>query len=463
MIPVTLREVAEATGGRVAGDGAPDAVVMGPVVSDSRQVTPGGLFVAIRGERVDGHDFAAEAIDAGAVAVLADRELAVPCVVVEDTPVALGRLARRVVDALGVTVVAVTGSSGKTTTKDMLAHVLGHLGPVVAPEGSFNNEYGLPLTALRCDEQTRVLVAEMGARGVGHIAYLCELTPPQVSVVLNVGSAHLGEFGSREAIGRAKSEIVRALTPDGLAVLNADDPIVSQMATVTRAPVVLVGEAPHADVRARDVVVDAAGRASFTLEVDATPVPVSLLLVGEHQVSNALAVAAVARHLGMAPADIADALGSMRPGSRWRMEVTERADGLTVINDAYNANPESVRAALKSLVGIAGERTSWAVLGEMRELGEASVSEHDAIGRLAVRLNVSRLVAVGEGARAIHTGAAHEGSWGRESVWVPDKAAAIALLRDEVRPEDVVLVKGSRLVGLEEVAEALLAGQESPP
>jgi UDP-N-acetylmuramoyl-tripeptide--D-alanyl-D-alanine ligase len=253
---------------------------------------------------------------------------------------------------------------------------------------------------------------------------------------------------------------VQALPPDGLAVLNADDPVVAAMADVSPAPVRLVGEGTQAQIRADDVRLDATGRASFVLADGTGEAPVALRLVGEHQVANALAVAAVARHLGMTLAEVADALSQVEQASRWRMEVTERADGVTVINDAYNANPESVRAALKALVGIAGPRRSWAVLGEMRELGDSAPTEHDAIGRLAVRLDVDRLVAVGEGARAIHLGAAHEGSWGRESVWVPDREAALAMLRDEVQPGDVVLVKGSRLVGLEWVAQALLADEE---
>jgi UDP-N-acetylmuramoyl-tripeptide--D-alanyl-D-alanine ligase len=460
VIEMTVAQIAAATGGRTAGGASPDACVTAGVETDSRSVEAGSLFVAIAGERVDGHDFAAAAIDAGAAAVLAEREVDVPSVVVDDTVAALGRLARAVVDRLGVTVVAVTGSSGKTTTKDMLASVLSGLGPVVAPRGSFNNEIGLPVTALRCDDRTRVLVSEMGARGRGHIEYLCTLTPPDVSVVLNVGSAHLGEFGSREAIGRAKSEIVRALGPDGVAVLNADDPIVSAMASVTDATVVSVGESESADVRATDVRLDRAGRPGFTLVHRGATATVQMRLVGEHQVANALATAAVALALGMSLPDVAAALDEVEPASRWRMEVTERADGTVVVNDAYNANPESVRAALKALVGIAAGRRTWAVLGEMRELGPDAAIEHDAIGRLAVRLNVDRLVAVGEGARAVHLGASHEGSWGQESMWVPDVDAATAVLRDELRPGDVVLVKGSRLVGLEAVAEALLDSQE---
>lgn len=461
MIPLSLAEVAAATGGTLTAAADPAAQVTGGVVTDSRAVGPGDLFVALAGERVDGADFAPQALSAGAVAVLGGRDLGLPGVVVDDPAQALGRLARAVVDRLGPTVVAVTGSSGKTTTKDLLADVLSRLGPVVAPQGSYNNEIGLPVTALRCEPGTRVLVSEMGARGTGHIAYLCTITPPQVSIALNVGSAHLGEFGSREAIATAKGEIVEALAPSGLAVLNADDPLVSAMAARTRARVTTFGESAGADVRADDVVLDAAGRASYTLR-DATGASrVSLRLVGEHQVSNTLAVAAVARYLGMSLDEVAAALSEAAPSSRWRMEVTERPDGVTVVNDAYNANPESMRAGLKALVSIAGPRRSWAVLGEMRELGETALAEHDAIGRLAVRLDVDRLVAVGEGARAIHLGAAHEGSWGRESVWVPDVAAAIALLTAEVEPGDVVLVKGSRLVGLEAVAHALLEGDGS--
>ncbi len=456
MIGMTVHEVARVTGGRLGAAADPAALVRGPVVTDSRLVQEGSLFVALPGERVDGHDFAAAAVADGATCVLAARDLDVPTVVVDDPAGALGLLARAVLDRLDVAVVAVTGSSGKTTTKDMLAGVLARLGPVVAPEGSFNNEVGLPVTALRCDEHTRVLVAEMGARGRGHIAYLCTIAPPDVSVVLNVGSAHLGEFGSRDAIATAKSEIVTALRPDGLAVLNADDARVAGMAPLSPAPVLMVGESSASDVRALDVSVDGSGRARFTLAEGTESARVSLRAVGEHQVANALSVAGVARHLGLSLEETAAALSEVAPRSRWRMEVSERSDGVTVINDAYNANPESVRAALKALVGMAGGRTSWAVLGEMRELGDAAALEHDAIGRLAVRLNVDRLVAVGEGARAIHLGAAHEGSWGRESVWVPDRDAAIAMLADELAPGDVVLVKGSRLVGLEAVADALL-------
>jgi UDP-N-acetylmuramoyl-tripeptide--D-alanyl-D-alanine ligase len=469
MIPVPLSDLVAVTGGRPAGGAAElearGAAVTGPVVVDSRLAGPGSLFVALPGDRTDGHDHAAAAVAAGAVAVLAARELDVPCVVVPAGRQleALAALARHVVDALPeLTVVGVTGSSGKTSTKDLLAVLLGDAGPTVAPQGSFNNEIGLPLTALRCDASTRFLVAEMGARMPGNIAYLTGITPPDVAVVLNVGTAHVGVFGSREQIARTKGELPEALDGDGVAVLNADDPLVAAMAARTRGRVVLTGLSPQAQVRAEDVRLDAWSRPSFTLRTPAGDAPVTLALHGEHHVANALAAAAVALEAGLTPARIAELLTAATPGSRWRMEVTTRADGVTVVNDAYNANPDSVRAALKALAGMGrpegGERRrTWAVLGEMLELGDTALDEHDGVGRLAVRLDISRLVAVGEGARAVHAGASQEGSWGEESAWVPDAAAALELLRAELAAGDVVLVKASRSVGLEAVATALLA------
>ncbi len=461
MIPLRLREVAAAAQGSLTPEADPQALVEGPVVVDSRQVAPGGLFVAVAGERVDGHDFAAAAVAAGATAVLASRPVGVPAVLVPDPVAALGLLARAVLDRLPeLTVVGLTGSSGKTSTKDLLAAVLPDLGETVAPVGSFNNEVGLPLTALGCRAQTRFLVAEMGARGLGHIAYLTGITPPRVGLVLNVGSAHAGEFGSRQVTAQAKGELVEALPADGVAVLNADDPLVSAMAERTRARVLLFGQSPAAQVRAEDIRLDPMARASFTLCTPQGRAAVRLGLHGEHQVSNALAAAAAAFAVGADVQQVARSLSAARPASRWRMEVTERPDGVTVINDAYNANPESVRAALKALAamgrsGAQGPRRTWAVLGSMLELGASSVAEHDAVGRLAVRLNISRLVAVGDEARPVHNGAAHEGSWGEESAWVPDAAAALDLVGPQLAPGDVVLVKASRSIGLEQVAAAL--------
>ncbi|MGF1430094.1 UDP-N-acetylmuramoyl-tripeptide--D-alanyl-D-alanine ligase [Kitasatospora sp. LaBMicrA B282] len=462
MIALTLAEVAAATGGELVDGADPQTLVTGQLAVDSRKVVPGGLFAAFRGEHVDGHDYARRAVEAGAVAVLAERPVGVPALLVGDVQVAMGRLAQAVAERAGAAVVALTGSAGKTSTKDLIAQVLAKLGPTVATEGSLNNELGFPITATRVEADTRHLVLEMGARHKGDIAYLCSLARPTIGLVLNVGSAHLGEFGSKEGIAEAKGEIVEALAEDGTAILNADDPLVRAMAPRTRAKVVTFGESAGADVRAQDVRLDATGRPSFTLITPAGSAPVQLRLYGEHHVSNALAAAAVAVELGLSVDDTAAALGEAGALSRWRMEVVDRADGVTVVNDAYNANPESMRAALRALATMGGRgperRRTWAVLGEMRELGEESLAEHDAIGRLAVRFDVTKLVAVGgRDAACMELGARNEGSWGEESVLVSDADAAVELLRGQLRPGDVVLVKASRSVGLEKVAEALLA------
>lgn len=464
MIELRLAEVARLVDGRLR-HADPDTLVSGPVEFDSRRAAEGGLFLALPGEHVDGHEFAAAAVRGGAVAAVVTRELTVPSVVVDDGLRALADLARAVAARLPATIVGVTGSSGKTSTKDLLAALLARLGPTVAPPGSFNNELGHPYTVLRADERTRFLVLENSARGIGHIRYLTGIARPKIGVVLNVGSAHLGEFGSREAIAQAKGELVEALPADGVAVLNADDPLVTAMAARTAARVLTFGESAAADVRAEQVVLDALGRAAFVLVAGDRRADVSLRLVGAHQVGNALAAAAVALECGLDVPAVAEGLSAARPASRWRMELVERADGVTVINDAYNANPESMRAALKTLAAVARGRgagaRSFAVLGAMAELGEQAAQEHDAIGRLAVRLDISQLIAVGEQARPIQHGAALEGSWAGEAQWVPDPDAALALLRERLRPGDVVLVKASRAARLERVALALTEPDEA--
>lgn len=430
------------------------------MVRDSREVEPGSLFVAFVGERVDGHDFAEQVVASGAVAVLASRPVGVPAIVVDDVQKALGALARHVVRRLGATLVALTGSAGKTSTKDLIAQVLQRKAPTVWTPGSLNNEIGLPLTALSATDETRFLVLEMGARGVGHIRYLTDLTPPKIGLVLNVGTAHIGEFGGREQIAQAKGEIVEGLPEDGTAVLNADDPLVRAMASRTKAKVILFGESDEADVRAENVRLTDTGQPSFRLRTPSGASDVTMRLYGEHHVSNALAAAAVAHELGMSAEEIATALSEAGSLSRWRMEVTERPDGVTVVNDAYNANPESMRAALRALAAMGRGRRTWAVLGKMAELGDEALAEHDAVGRLAVRLNVSKLVAVGgREASWLQLGAYNEGSWGEESVHVSDAQAAVDLLRSQLRPGDVVLVKASRSVGLESVATALLGAE----
>ncbi|CAL9399259.1 UDP-N-acetylmuramoyl-tripeptide--D-alanyl-D-alanine ligase [Streptomyces sp. enrichment culture] len=457
MIALSLAEIAEVVGGQTHDIPDPSVQVTGPVVRDSREAGPGSLFVAFAGERVDGHDFARAVVEAGAVAVLGTRPVGVPAIVVDDVQAALGALARHVVRRLGATLVGLTGSAGKTSTKDLIAQVLRRKAPTVFTPGSLNNEIGLPLTALSATDETRFLVLEMGARGIGHIRYLTELTPPKIGLVLNVGSAHIGEFGGREQIAQAKGELVEALPEDGTAVLNADDPYVRAMASRTKAKVIFFGESDEADVRAENVRLTDNGQPSFRLHTPSGASDVTMRLYGEHHVSNALAAAAVAHELGMSADEIAVALSEAGSLSRWRMEVTERPDGVTIVNDAYNANPESMRAALRALAAMAKGRRTWAVLGKMAELGDEALAEHDAVGRLAVRLNVSKLVAVGGREAAwLQLGAYNEGSWGEESVHVSDAQAAVDLLRSELRPGDVVLVKASRSVGLEKVAEALL-------
>lgn len=456
MISMDIAAVAAAVDGRLVDCPDPHVPVTG-AAADSRQVRPGDLYVAIVGERVDGHDFADAARAAGAVVTVGSRPTGGATILVDDPVQALGRLATHTLAALpAARVVALTGSSGKTTTKDLVAALLEDLGPTVAPAGSLNTEVGLPLTILRATEQTRYLVLEMGSRGIGHVATLCAIARPDVSLVLNVGTAHLGQFGGREAIATAKGEIIEALAPDGLAVLNADDPLVAGMAPRTRARVVLVGSGPAAEVRAADLVLDDRARPGFTLRTPEGQAPVQMSMVGEHMAANAVAAAAVARHFGMPVARIAALLSAATPRSQWRMEVTTTPGGVTVVNDSYNANPESMRAALRALAAMGQGGRTYAVLGEMRELGAESIAEHDAIGRLAVRLDISKTIAVGQGARPLYLGAAQEGSWNEEAVWVPDPPAAVALLLPLLQPGDVVLIKASRSIGLEQVAEALM-------
>ena len=459
MIPMTLAEIAAVVAGEVAGD--PSVTVTAPAFRDNREPIEGGLFVAIRGERVDGHDFAEAAVAGGAVAVLGSRPTSVPTVVVPDVVAALGLLARHVLDRLraerqGPTVLALTGSQGKTGTKDYLAQVLASIGETVATAGNLNNELGVPLTVLRATTDTCYLVVEMGARGIGHIAELCRIAPPDVAAVLNVGTAHLGEFGSREAIAAAKGELVEALRPDGFAVLNADDDLVLAMRERTAALVLTFGS--EADVRWRDVVLDDLGRPSFGLGRGEEWYDVTLKQSGVHQVVNATAAAALAVAVGIELRRCATALTDAVPTSRWRMELHERADGLVVVNDAYNANPASMVAAIDALVTIGARRQARtvAVLGVMLELGAAHDAEHERIGRYAAERGVDVVVAVGPEAAGIAAGAAAVPQWEGTAVTPVGRAEALDWVRNNADAGDVVLVKASRGAALESVAEGLL-------
>ncbi|MCW2842068.1 MAG: UDP-N-acetylmuramoyl-tripeptide--D-alanyl-D-alanine ligase [Aeromicrobium sp.] len=449
MIPLPLAEIARVTGGTVAGDGA--IVVDAPATLDSRAVEPGGLFVAIAGEHADGHDYAAQAVANGAAAVLGSRDTGVPSVVVPDVTRALGLLARHVLDEReDVGVVALTGSSGKTSVKDLLAHVLSPDGATVATIGNYNNELGVPLTVLRVDELTRYLVAEMGARAIGDIRALCDVAPPAIGIVLNVGLAHVGEFGSADAIAVAKGELAEAVGPDGVVVLNADDPRVAAMAGRAEASVMTFGAA--GDVRIGDVRVDEAGSPHFTLSHDGRTVEAFVPLIGGYHAHNAAAAASAALALGLDLPTIADRLATAATAvSPMRMERHRRADGLIVVNDAYNANPESMEAALRAVAAIADGR-GVAVLGAMLELGDQSHAAHVRVGRLAAELGYRRVVVVGEGADGIAEGA------GSIAEIAEDVDVATRTLSASLSGDEVLVVKASRGVRLERVAHALLEG-----
>ena len=486
MIALTAAQIAEAVSGTLSATLDP-ATVLVHVTPDSREVTAEGtLYVAKPGERADGHDFIDAALGAGAAAVLAERAThapdgaAHPAILVEDAVLAMGALAREVVRRVRehspTTVIGITGSAGKTTTKDLLAALLATQGPTVAPVGSYNGEVGVPLTVFRAELDTRFLVVEMGADHVGNIAYLCDIVRPDIGVVLMVGTAHAGSFGGVANIARTKGELVEALGPDGVAVLNLDDERVAGMAARTAAPITWFtaderGVARAAEdvsagrasglVAARDVRADDQERPVFDLQVGTDEAalrhPVASGLTGLHHVHNVLAAAAAAHAAGMDPAEIARGLDGLGPASRFRMERTDRADGVTIINDAYNANPESMRAALRTLatLGRSSGRRTWAVLGEMLELGDARVREHTLVGESVVRLNIAQLLVVGAGARPLYIGALNEGSWGEEAHFVDDAAQAEAFLTEHLRPGDLVLVKSSNGVGLAALGERL--------
>jgi UDP-N-acetylmuramoyl-tripeptide--D-alanyl-D-alanine ligase len=463
VIPFAIGQIARITGGAL--DQVPDqgAVVEGPVIIDSRLAAPGALFAALPGERADGHDFAGQAVAAGAAVVLGTRPVGVPAIIVPDVPAALARLARAVVDRLPELVIAgITGSAGKTTTKDLAAQLISTLGPTVWPANSFNNEIGHPLTVLRASTDTRYLIAELAARGTGHIAALCDIAPPTFGVVLCVGNAHAGEFGSIEAIAAAKSELPAALPASGVALLNADDPLVAAMAAGTVARVVTFGESARADIRAVGVELDRLSRPRFTLVTSAGTARVQLGLPGAHNVSNALAAAGLAAELGMSIEAIAEGLSGAIALSKWRMEVTERADGVIVVNDAYNASPEAVAAALQAVGVMAVGRRAYAVLGRMAELGDRSREFHEQAGVIAARTGLAGIIAVGDEAGPILTGAKSEPGFTGELLAVPDDKAALAAVVERLRPGDVVLVKASRAAGLQTVALALTAQEATP-
>ncbi|GAA4040746.1 UDP-N-acetylmuramoyl-tripeptide--D-alanyl-D-alanine ligase [Arthrobacter methylotrophus] len=464
MIALTAAEIADITNGRLMAD---PGIVPESIVTDSREATAGSMYVAKPGENADGHAYVGAAFERGAVLALTERAISdddgrpYPAVVVDDAVLAMGALAAesvgriraaRAVKGEDFTVIGITGSAGKTTTKDLLAGILSRAGATVAPQGSYNGEVGVPLTVFGADAGTRYLVIEMGATGVGHVKYLAEMVQPDIGVVLVVGTAHAGEFGGVENIAKAKGELVEALGEAGTAVINLDDTRVAAMVSRTRATVLGTTStgASGSGVAARNADIDEDGHPVFELSLPdgAAPHAVHSKLIGAHHITNLLAAAAAAFAAGIPGTDIAASLSEQSPASRWRMERTERADGVTVINDAYNANPESMRAALRTLADLGQGRRTWAVLGAMRELGDDSIREHTAVGTQVVRLNISRLVVVGREARALYISAIQEGSWGNECSFTETVDEAYELLQAELEPGDLVLFKSSNGVGL---------------
>ena len=446
MITLTAGEIALLVGGELFCDR--DLLVSKAPVFDSRQATPGCFFLALKGENADGHDFAADAYRSGAMFSLTSQRIDGPCIVVADVLEALSILAafvRKRLDKL--IVIGITGSQGKTSTKDLLTHMLGAVGPTVAPAGSFNNDLGLPITLLQCDDRTRFCILEMGARHMGDIARLCEIAKPNIGVVLTVGTAHIGEFGSREIIAQTKGELIASLDKDGIAILGTYDEFTPMMASLHQGEVIFFGEKGDSQVRAADIEMRE-GRPHFDLVTPAGRDAVGMRAVGAHQVSNALAVAAVGTALSLPLELIASSLSTAEISSKWRMELHECAD-LLIINDAYNANPESMSAAMRSLVLFAQERggSSWAFVGKMNELGQTQAPQSAAIAALAVELGIDHLVEInapeyGEpgGAMEVHQRTTIE--------------SALDLV-DYFAPGDVVLVKASRSQGFEVLAESL--------
>ena len=471
MIAFTAAEIAEITSGRLDAD---PGITPLSVVTDSREATQGSLYVAKPGEHADGHDFIGAAFAGGAVLALVEHPVtapdgaAHPSIVVADAVLAMGALAAEAVRRIRaaradagekLTVVGITGSAGKTTTKDLLAGILATQGNTVAPQGSYNGEVGVPLTVFRASTDTRYLVIEMGATGIGHIRYLSEMVKPDIGVVLAVGTAHAGEFGGVENIALAKGEMVEGLSGAGTAIINLDDERVAAMRSRTQATVVgFSAEGRHdAQVQALKADTNAGGSPEFDLQLPdgAAPRHVASQLIGAHHTGNLLAAAAAAWAAGVPGDHIADSLSNQAAASRWRMERTERPDGITIINDAYNANPESMRAALRTLADLGRGRRTWAVLGAMLELGDDSIREHTAVGTQVVRLNISRLLVVGREARALYVSAVQEGSWGDECIFAETVDEAYGILDAELQPGDLVLFKSSNSVGLRHLGDRI--------
>jgi UDP-N-acetylmuramoyl-tripeptide--D-alanyl-D-alanine ligase len=461
MIPINLAEIAQILDGEIIGD--PSALATGTVETDSNLVSKGSIFFAKPGEKTDGHKFLSQSRQNGAVFAVVEHEVddVIPQLVVQDTVVALGKLASWLILELrkrgNLRVVGITGSNGKTTTKNMLREILSRVGPTIAPVDSFNNKVGAPVSILRADLDTAFLVVEMGAEGIGSIEYLARMADPDIGVILKVGLAHIGEFGSIENTALIKSELASSLRPEARLVLNFDDAFVKQMKGKTACEVYGFGTTHDSSYFSTEIESSTDGTTYKMHWPDGSTERVRLGILGQVQVMNALAASAVADLLGVSKSKIIEGLESLTVAERWRMQRNVRADGVTIINDAYNASPDSMKAALQTLaqLGRMGSRTI-AVLGEMAELGDYSIQEHDAIGRLVVRLNIDQLVVVGAGAKLIHMGASQEGSWDGESKFFLLIDEALNYLRGILTDGDTVLVKSSKSANLRFLGDQLM-------
>ena len=448
MIPLQASEIAEIVGGTLHGQ---DLLVTEPPVLNSADAVPGSLFLALKGENVDGHDFATDAFSHGAVVALVTKAISGNYIHVDDVTRALGALAHYVRKELkDLSVVGITGSQGKTTTKELLASVLSQVAETVAPSGNYNNDLGAPISLLRCTEKTKFCIVEMGARHLGDIAKLVAIAEPDIGVVLKVGTAHLGEFGSVEKIALTKSEMISSLRESAVAILGNYDAYTPKMSELHKGKIVRFGEDSNCSIRATDIEFRE-GRAHFDLVTPEGRSAVALRIVGLHQVTNALAVAAIATELGLRLDQIAGGLSTAESNARWRMEIIELPQ-LLLINDSYNASPEAMSAALSTLALFAQERggESWAFLGKMHELGESSQSDHAAIGTLAQELGIDHLVCVG----APEFAATMDKNGPTSIHLCSDKAEAL-VIAENVNQGDVLLIKASRSEKLEELADAI--------
>lgn len=435
MKELTIGEITKIVDGEAVNLDSNKSVKLKAVI-DSREASHGTFFAAFEGKKSDGHNFVQEALDGGSEFALVSKPVSTPHIFVKDVILALTKLAKFNRDELSnLKVIAITGSQGKTTAKDLIAHLLEILGNTIASKSSFNNELGVPLVLLSCDEKTQFCVVEMGARHKGDIAHLVKIASPNIGVVLNVGHAHIGEFGSREKIAETKGELIAGMPETGVAILGSYDPYTPKLAKGLGIKTIIFGESGNCDVRAADIEIRE-GRASFDLVTSAGRAPVSLQLLGSHQISNALAAASVASELGLPIDSIAAALSTAEASSKWRMELIEVGE-IGIINDSYNANPESMAAALRTLALLAQERggVAWAILGKMHELGESSSDEHRMIGKIAQEIGIDNLISVGVKEYITQ---------GETVGYLVDKRDEVIKFIDYISPGDVILVKASR-------------------